>query len=209
MEETATSCRAAPYLTRTVISGGGGLGGIPIPPPPPPAAPAPSSRACTTIPLGRTSHPALSSPAADAAAASDHPLLDPPSELDRCITAAMDDNTPYPPPITRTTNHSVRGVWCSAAAKEEEGKGGVGRDALRSFVLRSIALSLAFFLSSSSLLGLPVLYGGEAMDGWICLYLVGFSFGGCTLQPPGARPRGGREHGRVAVFASGDGRRST
>ena len=78
MGETGTSCRAPPYLTRTLISGGGGLGG------------APSSRACTTIPLGRTSQPARSSAAAaTAAAASDHPLLDPPSELDRCITDAM------------------------------------------------------------------------------------------------------------------------
>ena len=84
MGDTDTSCRAPPYLTRTLISGGGGLGG---------ASPGPtaSSRACTTIPLGRTSHPARSSAAAaTAAAASDHPLLDPPSELDRCITDAMD-----------------------------------------------------------------------------------------------------------------------
>lgn len=83
MGETETSCRAPPYLTRTLISGGGGLGGAP--------PPGPSSRACTTIPLGRTSHPARSSAAAaTAAAASDHPLLDPPSELDRCITDAME-----------------------------------------------------------------------------------------------------------------------
>ena len=27
MGETGTSCRSAPYLTRTLISGGGGLGG--------------------------------------------------------------------------------------------------------------------------------------------------------------------------------------
>lgn len=82
MGDTDTSCRAPPYLTRTLISGGG------APPPPGPAA---SSRACTTIPLGRTSHPTRSSAtAATAAAASDHPLLDPPSELDRCITDAME-----------------------------------------------------------------------------------------------------------------------
>jgi hypothetical protein len=96
MEETATSWRAAPYLTRTLISGGGGLGGTPA------APPSSLSLACTTIPLGRTSHPALSSSpaaAAAAAAASDHPLLDPPSELDRCITVAI--------PKTRTHTHGT------------------------------------------------------------------------------------------------------
>jgi hypothetical protein len=97
MGETGTSWRAAAYLTRTLISGGGG------------GPPPPSSRACTTIPLGRTSHPGLSS----AAAASDHPLLDPPSELGRSVTdGAM-------------ARRRVRVYWCKGMNEASEGRKGI------------------------------------------------------------------------------------
>jgi hypothetical protein len=113
--ETGTWWRAAPYLTRTVISGG--LGG---------GAPPPPSRACTTIPLGRTSQPGLSSAAAvTAAAASDHPLLDPPSELERRIAGAAGRGWTagyLPPPSVVVVRTYVPGIPGASAWGEGEGK---------------------------------------------------------------------------------------
>ncbi|KAF0902071.1 hypothetical protein E2562_012852 [Oryza meyeriana var. granulata] len=43
-------------------------------------------------------HPALLSPTVDVVAASNHPMLEPPSELDRCITTAMELAYQWPGP---------------------------------------------------------------------------------------------------------------